>query len=1075
MNEMSEEWVRRMMLFDKLHAQGIEDAYQNPQVQAALEVEASKTDEACALITPHILEQLRVLIAEKARIKAICEGKQRVGSISLQRKNVVLIIPGFMASSLSDVAPNGSGLLWISLYLMTHSMLGALELGAYDGTEHDLDPRVYLSPTGPLPILYDLLRLTLEIEGYTVEFLGVDWRKDMDLTAAQCATRLRILSAQQCVVHLVAHSQGALIARKAIQILGATDACDVVKNMILVGPANYGTFSAALALGSGHMFLRWAHLLLVEPLRGFQRVLSSMTALYQLLPWDATRLSWSDVRCLGSASFWQTELDSVRLRKFFGWGSSISTDFFNDRTVVILSDDGGRSTVGGVEFRSSVLHNIAAFGLPGDGTVPHACSVLPGVSTYVVPGSEHSTMCINEDIIKLVVDIITARDIQLLRRSSDPADYLSPPCTDEGDGEHLSSSAIISGEAVTLRDVVVTSQERSVIHQVESDLGQELRQDQVGSIPPHNVTYEVILDACDLLPFSFLRTGDRLGRAVVKIQCQDGAVGTGFLISPGILLTNQHVLPDVEAAQSAYAVANYEVSPPTDAAGRSAVAVLKPELLFVANAELDFCFCGITGLDFLGTVPVERNSLATSVMDYVNIIQHPRGRPKEVALQDNQVVKADKVVVQYACDTEPGSSGSPVFDNQWRLVALHHASVMSNNSEGRRAMNLDPSARYLNEGIRMSAIATWLELAEPCTDKEREQFMRLRAVFQGMDPQIGFFGALGKKPGAELGIQTIIECYEHALGTVDIGFWDLGWVRHGFHGQLVNVGRVVVEMGLNVWCLLHAAPVVLRALCEHLETNYQLSYEYICDHEDHKDAVGLIHRCSPGLEVHRWPMGSVDTEQPVFEMTVPLQDKGQGTCRIGILLIPGNQVLGNRQPDVGNRVASELVSLNSGTDWIVCGHGCLEAMVQVASHSHGWFRTVEGDIALGVVCAHDSWVESMYLSPNIDVVSSVEQQVRVVSDRKLPASVMDLAGPHPIAVRLCLRDPMNRLGVEREATQVQADEPNVDVTSVDGLKKEGRDLYPLKSDDALEQRVIAALRPVIMQLVADMREQTSSE
>jgi V8-like Glu-specific endopeptidase len=27
--------------------------------------------------------------------------------------------------------------------------------------------------------------------------------------------------------------------------------------------------------------------------------------------------------------------------------------------------------------------------------------------------------------------------------------------------------------------------------------------------------------------------------------------------------------------------------------------------------------------------------------------------------------------VEYEVDTEPGSSGSPVFNNQWELVALH--------------------------------------------------------------------------------------------------------------------------------------------------------------------------------------------------------------------------------------------------------------------------------------------------------------------------------------------------------------------------------------------------------------------
>ena len=112
---------------------------------------------------------------------------------------------------------------------------------------------------------------------------------------------------------------------------------------------------------------------------------------------------------------------------------------------------------------------------------------------------------------------------------------------------------------------------------------------------------------------------------------------------------------------------------------------LDPGSLFVTNAELDFTFCGVSGLEHLGVVPVERDGHLIMPSEYVNIIQHPRGRPKEVALQDNRVVKVDHVVVHYSCDTEPGSSGSPVFDNQWRLVALHHASVATDAASGGRA------------------------------------------------------------------------------------------------------------------------------------------------------------------------------------------------------------------------------------------------------------------------------------------------------------------------------------------------------------------------------------------------------
>jgi len=45
----------------------------------------------------------------------------------------------------------------------------------------------------------------------------------------------------------------------------------------------------------------------------------------------------------------------------------------------------------------------------------------------------------------------------------------------------------------------------------------------------------------------------------------------------------------------------------------------------------------------------------------------------EVSLRFNQVIDVDDKRIYYLADTESGSSGSPVFDDSWRLVAIHHA------------------------------------------------------------------------------------------------------------------------------------------------------------------------------------------------------------------------------------------------------------------------------------------------------------------------------------------------------------------------------------------------------------------
>src|SRR5690606_32491500 len=76
--------------------------------------------------------------------------------------------------------------------------------------------------------------------------------------------------------------------------------------------------------------------------------------------------------------------------------------------------------------------------------------------------------------------------------------------------------------------------------------------------------------------------------------------------------------------------------------------------------------------DVHGYIPLP-TSISYAVNQHVNIIQHPSGRRKEVALQQNNIQRIVANHVRYTTDAEPGSSGSRVFNNTWDLLSLHHA------------------------------------------------------------------------------------------------------------------------------------------------------------------------------------------------------------------------------------------------------------------------------------------------------------------------------------------------------------------------------------------------------------------
>jgi V8-like Glu-specific endopeptidase len=199
-----------------------------------------------------------------------------------------------------------------------------------------------------------------------------------------------------------------------------------------------------------------------------------------------------------------------------------------------------------------------------------------------------------------------------------------------------------------------------------------------------------------LVPVSFLEVGMRRARAVARVKGEDGSLGTGFLAPGDLLVTNHHVLPDPDAAAGALAQLNYQKT----VEGRDAKLEelrLDPEAFFATSREDDCTVVKVRGEPTSRWGAIELTRAQIRVDDRVNIIQHPSGDQKQLSFFHNLVVSIGEGRVQYLTDTLPGSSGSPVFDKDWRLVALHHSG----------GWILEPGTRdhaYRNEGIHVDRV-----------------------------------------------------------------------------------------------------------------------------------------------------------------------------------------------------------------------------------------------------------------------------------------------------------------------------------------------------------------------------------
>jgi V8-like Glu-specific endopeptidase len=189
---------------------------------------------------------------------------------------------------------------------------------------------------------------------------------------------------------------------------------------------------------------------------------------------------------------------------------------------------------------------------------------------------------------------------------------------------------------------------------------------------------EKIIGEDTLRHINFLEMALDAAKAVVHIKVLrlNGRteLATGFMIAPDLLMTNNHVIASQEEAQQAEYTFNYQLDKNGEECSTKIVNAL-PNGNFHTNLELDYTVVKLNNVPDFGNYLKLQNKLVEQD-ERVAIIQHPGGQLKKISIQNNFVVYADTQDVQYTTSTLPGSSGSPVFNDDFQVVAIHHSGGM---------------------------------------------------------------------------------------------------------------------------------------------------------------------------------------------------------------------------------------------------------------------------------------------------------------------------------------------------------------------------------------------------------------
>lgn len=243
--------------------------------------------------------------------------------------------------------------------------------------------------------------------------------------------------------------------------------------------------------------------------------------------------------------------------------------------------------------------------------------------------------------------------------------------------------------------------------------------------PPPASQLQKILGAGGLVKYDWLQKGLATAQSVGVIShVARGRSGTGFLVRGGdiipalgdelIVVTNAHVISDplepnaiafgdaIIAFEAVDSKRSYEF---TGVLWQSPIKNLDCTLLRLKEQP-----AGIKPLAISANISaIPKTDGATRPRVYV--IGYPGGRDLAFSIQDNEMLDHEAppdgtpadpgaCFVQYRAPTEPGSSGSPVFDDSmWRVIALHHA-----GAENMKKLNGKPGTWAANEGIWIQSI-----------------------------------------------------------------------------------------------------------------------------------------------------------------------------------------------------------------------------------------------------------------------------------------------------------------------------------------------------------------------------------
>jgi pimeloyl-ACP methyl ester carboxylesterase len=297
----------------------------------------------------------------------------------------IIFIPGIMGSELTVTEEGDEDVVWVSFLKLVWGGIEKLRLDK-EGL-HEADSTLRVQPSGLDKDSYAETILWLKAY-WNVEPFAYDWRKDLDQAAGNLKTLIETKFKDQ-PVHLVAHSMGGLVSRNFIRLFPKVWKAMLEPKkiqggrLIMLGTPNYGSYAIANAMVAGDKLVRrLAAADVKHDLDEVLDVLNGFVGSYQLLPSPA-KLAASEQGLYQSGQWGRYPIVTAHLERAKQFHADLAAAPTIDPERMTYIAGCNQETLTGIRIDLPGMFEFDTT-LKGDGRVPHALGLLPGVPTYYV-------------------------------------------------------------------------------------------------------------------------------------------------------------------------------------------------------------------------------------------------------------------------------------------------------------------------------------------------------------------------------------------------------------------------------------------------------------------------------------------------------------------------------------------------------------------------------------------------------------------------------------------------------------------------------------------------------------------